>query len=287
MNQPVYIGVAGWSYPDWKDVVYPNSKTDQLEFLSKFVDCIEINSTFYRPPDKKISLSWLKRTSAKKDFFFTAKLHKDFTHEGKIDLETVKQFHTGFEPMLEQGKLKKMLVQFRYDFDDTKDNRLHLERIINSFSDAFDLAIELRHKSWENPEALKYLEEQGVTVCNLDYPTTWNSFNLQRCTVGKNGYFRLHGRNADKWFDKEAGRDETYDYYYNQQELEQIKERIEELAGAYDYLVVITNNHYGGAELANALELKCLLSGQAQQVPEGLLQTYPQLSKIAKNSLFF
>jgi uncharacterized protein YecE (DUF72 family) len=287
MNRIVYIGIAGWSYPDWKGIVYTNSKIDQLEYISRYVDCIEINSTFYRPPDEKISKSWLKRTQAKQEFFFTAKLHSDFTHEGKIEPEMIRQFHSGLEPLLEQKKLKKLLVQFRYDFDDTKDNRQYLGKIIKSFSDTFDLAIELRHKSWEKPDVLEFLEDSGVTVCNLDYPVTWNSFNLQKCTVGKNGYFRMHGRNVEKWFDKDAGRDETYNYYYNGKELTQIKSRIEELAKAYDYLIVIANNHYRGAELANAIELKCLLTEQNQQVPEGLLKTYPQLTKIAKNKPLF
>ncbi len=287
MRFSIYIGIAGWSYPDWQGIVFEGAKTDHLEFISRFVDCIEINNTFYRPPEAKNSKSWLARTSGKKDFFFTAKLHKDITHEGKMEAEMVKQFHTGFEPLLKDGKLKKLLVQFRYDFDDTKEHRQYLGKIIKSFSDVFDLAIELRHKSWESAEALELLEKAGVSVCNLDYPTTWNSFNLQNCTVGKNGYFRLHGRNVEKWFDKEAGRDETYDYYYNDKELEQIKKRTEELSKAYDYLIVIANNHYRGAELANALELKCLLRGEKQEVPERLLQTYPQLGRIATNKTLF
>lgn len=225
-------------------------------------------------------------THAKPDFFFTAKLHKDFTHEGKIDPETVKQFHSGFEPLLEAGKLKQLLVQFRYDFADNKDNRQHLTKIITSFSDAFDLTVEVRHKSWESPQALEYLEQLGVTVCNLDYPTSRNSFDLQQCIIGKTGYLRMHGRNVDKWFSK-AGRDETYDYYYNDKELAQIKTRIDQLAQAYNFLIVIANNHYRGAELANALELKCLLTGSKQSVPEGLLQTYPKLAYVASNKSLF
>lgn len=282
MAGPIYIGIAGWSYPDWKGVVYTHSKIDQLRFVSQFVDCIEINSTFYRPPGAKNSKSWLERTTAKKDFFFTAKLHRDFTHEGKIEAETVRQFHTGFEPMLEAGKLKQLLVQFRYDFADTNLNRRHLSKIVENFSDAFSLAVEVRHKSWQMPDALSFLEQLGVSVCNLDYPTTWNSFDMQGCTVGKNGYFRMHGRNVEKWFSK-AGRDETYNYYYNDRELTQIKDRIEKLAKAYEFLTVIANNHYKGAELANALELKCLLTGQKQPVPEGLLRTYPNLERVALN----
>ncbi len=61
------------------------------------------------------------------------------------------------------------------------------------------------------PDTLDFLEQLGVSVCNLDYPTTWNSFDMQsRCIgIGRNGYFRMHSRNVEKWFSK-AGRDETY-----------------------------------------------------------------------------
>jgi uncharacterized protein YecE (DUF72 family) len=280
MAGAISIGIAGWSYSDWKGIVYTEPKIDQLEFVSGFIDCIEINSTFYRPPFEKTTKSWLQRTSKHPDFFFTAKLHRDITHEGKIEAETVKQFHKGFEPFLEADKLKHLLIQFRYDFSDTNLNRQHLSKIVESFSDAFSLAIEVRHKSWQMPDALEFLQGLGVSVCNLDYPTTWNSFDMQRCTVGKKGYFRMHGRNVEKWFSK-AGRDETYDYYYKENELTQIKQRIDELAKAFETLTVIANNHYRGAELANALELKCLLTGQKQPIPEGLLRTYPQLAKIA------
>ncbi len=281
MEGKINIGIAGWSYPDWKGIVYTQPKIDQLEFVSRFVDCIEINSTFYRPPLEKTTKSWLQRTSEKKDFFFTAKLHRDFTHEGKIDAEMVRQFHTGLEPMLEENKLKHLLVQFRYDYDDKKENRQHLTKIVERFSDAFNITVEVRHKSWQEKEALKFLEGLGISVCNLDYPTTWNSFDMQYCTVGKNGYFRMHGRNEEKWFDKNAGRDETYDYYYDKNEIAEIKKRIDRLALAFETLTVIANNHYRGAELANAIEIKALLSGQEQPVPEGLLRAYPNLAKIA------
>jgi uncharacterized protein YecE (DUF72 family) len=283
MAGKVYIGIAGWSYPDWKGIVYTRPGIDQLEYVSGFVDCIEINSTFYSPPSEKNSKSWLKRTANRPEFFFTAKLNRDFTHEGKIDAEMVKQFHTGFLPLLEENKLRHLLVQFRYDFDDCKDNRRLLSQFVKHFSDAFNLAVEVRHKSWQRKEALDFLEDLGVSVCNLDYPTTYNSFDMQYCTVGRNGYFRLHGRNEEKWFSK-SSRDETYNYYYNSNELAQIKQRIDKLANAYETLTIIANNHYRGAELANALELKALLTGDKQPVPEGLLKAYPNLAGIALNA---
>ena len=38
---------------------------------------------------------------------------------------------------------------------------------------------------------------------------------------------------------------------------------------------------YRGAELANAIELKALVSGEKQLVPPGLLEAYPNLASIA------
>jgi uncharacterized protein YecE (DUF72 family) len=280
MTCPIYIGIAGWSYPDWEGIVYTDPRIDQLVYVSGFVDCIEINSTFYRPPFEKTTRSWSDRTSNRADFFFTAKLHQSFTHEGKIDPATVRQFHQGFAPLLETGKLRDLLAQFRYDFADNADSRRHLTNIVDQFKDVFHLVVELRHKSWESPDALGFLDGLGVTVANLDYPTSKQSFNLQHCTVGQTGYLRMHGRNVEKWFSK-AGRDEVYNYYYSQPELAGIQSRLDELAKAFQAVTVIANNHYRGAELANALELKALVTGQKQHIPEGLLKTYPNLARIA------
>ena len=70
-------------------------------------------------------------------------------------------------------------------------------------------------------------------------------------------------------------------YYYKREELTQIKERVIRLADTLDEMVVIGNNHYRGAELANAIELKSIITGKKQPVPTGLLKTYPDLERIA------
>ncbi|MCP4449855.1 MAG: DUF72 domain-containing protein, partial [Planctomycetes bacterium] len=251
--------------------MYPASKTDPLTYVSQYVDCIEINSTFYRPPSDRNAQAWANKTQDKTDFFFTAKLHKSFTHEGRTDSTLVAQIHQGFRPLLKAKRLKHLLAQFKYDFSDTAATRKQLLCIKERFSEAFNLIVEVRHKSWENPAALDFLNGLSVGVCNLDYPTTANSFDLQHCTVGRHGYMRLHGRNTKAWFDKTAGRDETYNYDYNEHELHQIKNRLTQLAKSSKDIVLIGNNHYKGAELANAIELKHLLTDQKQRVPPELL----------------
>lgn len=69
MPCPIHFGIAGWSYADWNGIVYPRKKIDQLAYVSRFVDCIEINSMFYRPPISRRTRSWQQRTETREDFF--------------------------------------------------------------------------------------------------------------------------------------------------------------------------------------------------------------------------
>jgi len=278
-----YFGIAGWTYPDWGGVVYPEKKVDELAYVSSFVDAIELNNTFYRPPSERNSASWLRRTGDKKDFFFTAKLNKDFTHEGKFDPDMVKQFHTGFAPLVKAKKIHHLLAQFKWDFVDSSTNRKLLQRIVEAFGNTFHIVAEVRHNSWQQPETLDWLRGLGLTVCNLDYPLSSTAFSMPVCDIGQHGYFRLHGRNAKSWFTKGAGRDEVYNYYYKPPELQQIKQRVDKLSESLKTLTVIGNNHYRGAELANALELKALVTGNKVDIPAALVKTYPNLARIAAN----
>ncbi len=277
----IRVGVAGWSYPDWAGFVYSGRIKDQLRFLAGYVDLIELNSTFYRPPDAKNAASWVKRTADLPDFFFTAKLHQDVTHEGKIEEAMVRVFHEGFKPMIDAGKLRQLLAQFRYDFADSPRTRDHVSAIQERFGDLTEMTLELRHVSWQAPEALSFLESLGVNVANLDYPTAKNSFSLQECRVGRTGYLRLHGRNAAAWFDKKAGRDQTYNYLYSRKELDDIVKRALSLAKTYRSLIIVGNNHYEGKEVTNALQIKAMVTGKKVKVPPPLAERYPELKEIA------
>ncbi|MDQ6769629.1 MAG: hypothetical protein M3Z54_06550 [Gemmatimonadota bacterium] len=46
------FGPAAWLYKDWEGVVYPRPKPngfDQLRYIAKFFDAVEINSSYYGP----------------------------------------------------------------------------------------------------------------------------------------------------------------------------------------------------------------------------------------------
>ena len=58
----ILIGTAGWSYDDWQDVVYPSEaggKFDRLAYMAHLCDTIEINSSFYHIPSRRVVQSWL------------------------------------------------------------------------------------------------------------------------------------------------------------------------------------------------------------------------------------
>ena len=279
------VGIAGWSYPDWDGYVYPRGVRDKLRFIAGYVDLIEINSTFYRLPVAKTVESWVKRTADLENFFFTAKLHRDVTHGHGLTSAMTAAVRSGFRPMLEAGKLRHLLAQFRYDFDDNGDNRDRLSRISESFGDLTELTVELRHISWQTPEALGFLTSLGVNLATLDYPEAHNSFNLPISPVGNHAYMRLHGRNHKAWFAAGAGRDETYNYRYSGTELEEIVARSVKQAAMSKTLTLVANNHYQGKEVAAALELKARLLGGKVDMPPGLAEKYEQLRAYRSDKL--
>jgi len=295
----IHVGVAGWSYADWRDTVYRlppkmvqldlfgdaqsgRSKhvSDELAFLAQYVDMIEINNSFYRIPSARNAESWVRRAAAKPDFFFTAKLNQDFTHGFQRSKPLAREFRTGLGPLTESGRLRGLLAQFRYDFADSPETRRLIEWIHGEFADFAPLIVEVRHKSWESPAALEFLRGLEVTVANLDYPTAPDSFDLAKCTVGDPAYLRLHGRNREAWFSREATVDETYNYDYSDAEINELADRSRSILGDVKELTIVANNHYQGKAVSAALRLKAQLTGRKLPVPPGLVETYPHLKRI-------
>ncbi len=297
---PLSVGVAGWSYPDWRDTVYrlpaPQVQPDlfggpsrararyahdELAYLSGFVDMIEINSTFYRIPTPRTTASWGRRVRDRAAFFFTAKLNREFTHEFRRDRSLAETFRTALRPLADAGLLRGILVQFRYDFENTAGGRRHLDWLHAQFAEFAPLIVEVRHRSWEAPAALDFFRERGVTVANLDYPAGRDSFNPAVCVTAPVGYLRLHGRNREAWYAKTSSPAEPYNYDYSDAEIAELAERARRIAGDVRHLIIVANNHYRGKGLSAALRLKAALSGRKVPVPPALAETYPAVARIA------
>ena len=79
------------------------------------------------------------------------------------------------------------------------------------------------------------------------------------------------------WFDPDAGRDARYDYLYEVDELRPWSERIRAIEAKARRVLVVTNNHFGGKAVVNALELKSLHGEPLPEVPERWITAFPRL----------
>jgi uncharacterized protein YecE (DUF72 family) len=262
-RREVLFGVAGWTYEDWKDVVYPRNCKDTLRAVAQRVSVIEINSTFYGLPSAKNCRSWAERT-ADLGTRFTAKLPQAFTHERRFDDALVAQVREGFAPLVESGRLLALLAQFDHSLAFGPAALELLARLAQAFSGTAPLCVEVRHASWNAAAALAALAELRLGALELDYPGMVGGFSRDVTGVRAPGglaYFRLHGRNR-AWFRKGAPRDEVYDWRYGPDEVRQLEQRIDRIAQDAVRTVVIANNHFHGKAMAVIEELLAWYRGQ-------------------------
>jgi uncharacterized protein YecE (DUF72 family) len=227
-----------------------------------------------------MSKSWANRIQSNSRFKFTAKLWRNFTHERESLTEADEGvFKSGLEPLMESGRLGALLLQFPYSFHNNEENRGYLRELSDRFQE-YPLVLEIRHASWDRASAFQFLRELRVGFCNIDQPQVSYSIGATKKVTSKVGYLRLHGRNVKEWFHEDAGRDARYDYLYNEFELFELTERIRQIAQESEETYVITNNHYHGKAVCNALEIKAKLGEKELKIPPALLEHFPQLNEI-------
>jgi uncharacterized protein YecE (DUF72 family) len=281
----VRVGPAGWSYTDWNGYVYPPRRPKgfhEATFLAEFFDTIEINTSFYQPLRPDHAASWIERVSHNPRFRFTAKLWQKFTHDPSATKEDEKAVRAGFEVLRKADKLGAILLQFPFSFHATSDNPAYLARVLDGFSD-YPLSVELRHASWQTAATLDVLRKYRAGFCNIDQPIIGRSLQPSAEATSSVGYVRLHGRRYDTWFadNPATPSHERYNYLYSAEELSPWVDRIRSVDEHTEETYVITNNHYLGKAVVNALQLISFLKGTRVKVPEPLRQHYPQLEEIA------
>jgi uncharacterized protein YecE (DUF72 family) len=282
-NGRILIGPAGWSYNDWEGIVYPHRKArgfHEAAYLAQFLDTIEINTSFYSPPRPEVVKTWIARIAFNPNFKFTAKLWKRFTHERSANHHDEKVFKQGLAPLVTEGRLGALLLQFPWSFKNTPENHEYLAGLIMQFME-YPLVLEVRHSSWNEPEVFEWLAGLGVGFCNIDQPVIGKSIAPSARATAPVGYVRLHGRNYEHWFTANENPQERYNYLYTQTELEPWATRIQNIAQSTEVTFVITNNHFQGKAVVNALQLVSLLMRRPVRVPETLKEFFPELEKIA------
>jgi uncharacterized protein YecE (DUF72 family) len=287
--QQIFVGPAGWSYADWAGIVYPARRSKDFHeatYLAEFFDTIEINTSFYQPVRANLAEQWLERIAANPRFVFTAKLWQKFTHETGATAEDERALRAGFGPLARAGKLGAVLMQFPFSFHNTPENLVQLKNLIDRFGD-YPLVVEVRHDTWNDKEFFAMLHSRNVGFCNIDQPVIGRSMKPTERSTARVGYIRLHGRRYDTWFsdDPLVPPSERYNYLYKEDELEPWAKRIRHVAKHSGQTFVVTNNHFQGKGIVNALQLISLLTGKKVKVPEPLRHHYPELEKIASEPI--
>jgi uncharacterized protein YecE (DUF72 family) len=285
-RESIRVGVAGWDYPDWNGIVYPGGAGrgfDRLAYVARYVDVVEINSTFYRPATARVAESWVRRTEDRPGFAFSAKAHRSCTHAPDAD-PTAASAETleGLRPLREAGKLRALLFQFPQSFHFTTGALQRLDRLLSAL-EGWPAVVEVRHASWGSDAAETWFAARELGWCAIDQPRVGRSTVgvLPRVT-GPVAYLRLHGRNATDWFRPDAGRDARYDYLYSAGQLRDLATAAQSMAGRAEELLVVQNNHFRGQAMVNALQMKARLQGSRPLAPGGLVAVYPELERDAR-----
>ena len=300
------IGTSGWNYPSgrgtWNGIFYPERDQrgpdfDELRFYAERFNTVEINSTFYGQPRANVSLAWVRRKPPGLEF--AVKLYQKFTHATpttgnkagrrrsvrassqppEITERDVDDFKAGIEPLAAAGRLGPLLAQFPASFRDSPEAREYLQWLLTTF-DEYNVAVELRHRSWSDaaPAVLDLLHEHDAAWTQIDEPKFTTSIRQTLMPNVKGFYYmRLHGRNADEWWDHERSED-RYNYLYSEQELTPIAEAAKTARALVKKAYIYLNNHFAAQAVADAAVLRHLLDEPVEApMPAELVRRYPML----------
>jgi uncharacterized protein YecE (DUF72 family) len=286
------IGTSGWNYPSgrgtWNGIFYPDpvdrpAGFDELRYYAERFNTVEINSTFYGQPRASASLGWVRRTPP--GFEFAVKLYQKFTHPNLVRDKTpvspadVDAFKAGIEPLAAGNRLGPLLAQFPASFKDSPEAREYLDWLLETFRD-YDVAVELRHRSWSNDAQAIFdlLYRHGAAWTQIDEPKFRFSIRQDLMPNVKGFYYlRLHGRNAEQWWEHERSED-RYNYLYSEEELVPFADAVTTARALVKKQYVYMNNHFAAQAVADAAVLRHLLDEPVDKpMPVELVRRYPML----------
>lgn len=259
----VRCGPSGWSSTLWNSLVNdrPNVRPKHpLELLSRCFDTVEVNTTFREMLRPEIARLWVHKVSRNPQFQFTARLHRQFTHDRNLAGADVDRYKEGLRPLLRAGKLGALVMQFPWSYRFTEENRRFFIELRRTFHE-FPLVAEMRHESWLYDEALGTFIDYRVGFVNVDQPRVIRAMPPTSLMTSAISMVRLHGRDSSRWQQRFATEEEAQhtDYLYSGAELEEWRPRLDKLSRYSGSLFVTCNNDAGHKAILNALQLEEML----------------------------
>jgi len=240
----VRVGCSGWSYQDWRGVVYPAAAPARTWFplYAERFDTVELNSTFYRLPAVSTVEGWAAQ--APPGFCFAVKVGQFGSHRMKLrdaaswlpnHLDRVDRLGPHLGPNLLQ-----LPPRWKRDLG-------RLEEFLVAAPRRIRWAVELREPSWLHDDTFDLLARHGAALCLHDLLRAHPWVRTADWT-----YVRFHGPRA---------LEDPYHGRYDGRRLAPIARRlqawIDEGTDVYAYF----NNDYEGHAVQDAEWLRCRLVG--------------------------
>jgi uncharacterized protein YecE (DUF72 family) len=254
---PVWLGTAGYSWPDWVGPFYPpgTSAARMLRYYASQFPFVEINSTFYRPP----SPGQLARLAdrAAPGFRFSLKVPRTISHERSV--HDLRPFRLAADELAARHALIGFVLQFPESYHDTPRNRDWLRRVAAGLH-PYPTWVEFRHQSWLRPRLGDWLRERGLELIAVDVPDLPQLFPRGVLDHGSTqAYVRFHSQQIERWTGHGTAR---YAFDFPDFVLRQwvtLLDRAERLTDVY----LVFNNCHGGRAVANARRMAELIRDEA------------------------
>ncbi len=234
-----YVGCSGFYYKGWVEKFYPREmkKMDWLPYYAEHFNSVEINSTFYQLLKRETFESWYNKTPP--GFKFTLKGSRYVTHVKKmVDVdEPIKNFYNN------AGILKEKLACVLWQLPGGQHiNEVKLEEFCKKLGTNVHNVIEFRHNSWFTDQVYQILSKYNVGLCLISAPGDLKEEVVNTSDIV---YLRFHGK--EQW----------YNYYYNEEELTSWKNRIANLP--VNTIYAYFNNDWHANAVFNAQEFYNIL----------------------------
>src|SRR5690606_29640102 len=122
------------------------------------------DASFDRHLRPEVSRVWVQKLTPYKNFEFTAKLYRGFTHDQNLNPAELRRFSQGLEPLIDNGLLGCVLAQFPTSFRLSAENLAYVARLARALPQ-YPLVAEFPHASWNNSRALDVLADLGIGFC--------------------------------------------------------------------------------------------------------------------------
>ena len=241
----VRVGCSGWSYQDWRGIVYPAGipQRQWLEHYQSLFDTVELNSTFYRLPAPETVDKWAQ--AAHPGFLYAVKLGAFGSHRMKLrDAPSWMAKHLDRVGRLGQH-LGPNLVQLPPRWTRNVDR---LDEFLGAAPATIRWAVELRDPSWLHDDVFDVLRRHNAALCIHDLLA---SHPLELTTDWT--YVRFHGPDA---------LERPYHGSYGEARLSWWADRLGHLLDQGRDVYVYFNNDWHGHAVNDAVFLRERLAAQ-------------------------